>query len=76
MEYVWIIQIVVTLATGVMGWFLRELWSRIKHIDARLQDTRENYAHKNDIQIMKDEVVARLTRVEDLLIHTLKKRES
>lgn len=70
-EYIWVIQIIVTLATGVMGWFLRELWSRIKHLDSKIQDTRENYAHKDDIQNMKEELVHRLTRVENLIIQSI-----
>lgn len=75
-EYIWIIQIVVTVAVGCLGWFARTLYGRIQAMEGRLQDTRENYVHKDDILVMKDELITRLNRIEDLFLHLLKKRET
>lgn len=72
-EYIWVIQILATIATGVMGWFLRTLWARIHDVEAKLAATRETYVHKDDLQIMKTELLGRLGRIEDLLHHILKK---
>ncbi len=58
---------VLTGVLGVLGWLFRNSLQRITDLEKEIVEIRLTYVHKNDMRDFKDELFARLDRIEDKL---------
>lgn len=52
--------------TGISFW-IKSQREDIKHLQAQLQNTREEYVHKNDLRELKTEMSHRFDKLEELI---------
>lgn len=71
MEFQQLLNIVLGIAMGVVGWFARELWAAVKELKADLSKLREDlpktYISREDYRSDLTEIKTMLRRIEDKL---------
>lgn len=67
MDVNWVIQILLgCVMTGISFW-IKSQREDIKHLQAQLANTREEYVHKNDLRELKTEMSHRFDKLEELI---------
>lgn len=68
-----IITILSNVIMAALGWIVKTQYGDIKELRKLIQDTRENYVHRDEIKEFKNELIQRFDRVETLLIETIRR---
>lgn len=67
MDVSMVIQILFGVIMTGTGFWVKSLTADIKAIQVQLQQTRENYVHKNDMRELKVEMSHRFDKLEELI---------
>jgi hypothetical protein len=71
MEFQAVMNIALGCATGIFGWFAREMYGAVQELKTDLYKFREqvarDYIPKNEVQTMREELLSALRRIEDKL---------
>ena len=67
-------NIVLSLIVAPAAWVFKSLFSEIKRLEAKLQETREEYATRVELREDMRRVMESLNRLEDKLDKVLEKR--
>ena len=63
----WVVQFLGCLIMGMLWYRDKEKDRKIEKLETRLQDTREQYVHKDDLKDLKQELWHRFDKLEDLI---------
>ena len=69
MDLVWIVTVLTNIVVGGMAFVLKTLYKEMHELRDAMQNTREQYVHKEDLRQMKEELTNRFDRLEDILIN-------
>jgi uncharacterized membrane protein (DUF106 family) len=67
-------NIILSLIVAPAAWIFKSLFSEIKRLEEKLQDTREEYATRAELREDMRRVMESLNRLEDKLDKILEKR--
>lgn len=69
MDILWITQTLLGIVISVMGWVLKTMYTEIKELKKEIQDTREKYVHKDDLKDLKQELLGRFDKLEEIVLY-------
>lgn len=72
MDFLWVTQTLLGIIVSLMGWCLKTLYTELKEIKREIQDTREQYVHKNDLKDLKQELLSRFDKLEEIVLYKIK----
>lgn len=62
------LSMILSVASAVMGWFLRELWVMVKEMKNDISDLEisvgSNYVRKDELRDFRNEIINHLVRIE------------
>lgn len=64
---IWVLQGLGGVVVTILWYMYRSAIGRIDKLETKLQDTREEYVHKDDIRDLKVEINHRFDKLEDLI---------